>query len=93
MLMHPGENRWQEASNLQVDWPTWTPDSSAVLCKSGDLVLRYNLDSGKFETVTSVKGEETGGYLKWLGISFSGVPLRTLNRDSRQIYSLQFEPR
>jgi hypothetical protein len=67
------------------------PDSRSILCKSGDHVVRYRLDTGKFETITTVTAEETGGYFRWLGVSSDGSPIRTLNRDSRQIYSLQLD--
>lgn len=93
MLMNVSDQQWREASTVQVDWPTWTADSNSILCKSGDSVLQYRLDLGKFETITTLEPEESGGYLKWLGVSHTGAPLRTLNRDSRQIYALQLEDR
>jgi DNA-binding winged helix-turn-helix (wHTH) protein/WD40 repeat protein len=86
VLMRVSDQRWQEAPGHHVDWPTWTPDSKSILCASGGQVLRYRVESGKFETITTLKPEETGGYSRGIGTSFQGSPLRTLNRDSRQVY-------
>jgi len=93
MLMRLVDGRWQESRGRRVDWPAWMPDSKSILCKSGDFVLKYQIDTGKFETLTALKPQEIGGYSRWIGIGVNGVPLRTLNRDSRQIYALQVDER
>jgi dipeptidyl aminopeptidase/acylaminoacyl peptidase len=93
MILNLNHHRWQAAAARRVDWPSWSPDSRSVLCRSGDLVLEYRVDTGKFQTITTMKPEEIGGYSHWIGIGPGGAPLRTLNRDSRQIYSLQLDPR
>jgi Tol biopolymer transport system component/DNA-binding winged helix-turn-helix (wHTH) protein len=91
MIQSVGDKHWQEVPGRRVDWPAWLPDSKSILCKSGNLIINYRLDSGKFKILTTLKPEELGGYSRWIGTSFDGSPLRTLNRDSRQIYALQVE--
>jgi len=93
MLLHLNEHRWEAAPGLRVDWPAWMPDSRSILCDAGDLVMTYKIATGKFETLTSLKPEELGGYTRWIGTAADGSPLRILNRDSRQIYALQVEQR
>jgi hypothetical protein len=68
------------------------PDSKSILGWSANMVVKFNIDSGKFETLTPLKPEEVGGS-HWIGTTADGSPLRMLNRDSRQIYALQIEDR
>jgi DNA-binding winged helix-turn-helix (wHTH) protein len=90
-LLRISDKHWQEMPGRRVDWPAWMPDSKSILCVSGGIVLRYHINSGKFEIITQQKPSEIGGYSRWIGTSFRGSPLRTLNRDSPQIYALQLD--
>ena len=93
MVMHMSDRRWHEAGGGRADWPTWVHDSRSILCRRGNFVLRYRLDKGTFETVTVMKSEEVGGSSGWLGLAPGDTVIRTLNRDTRQIYALQLENR
>jgi DNA-binding winged helix-turn-helix (wHTH) protein len=81
-LLRISDKHWQEMPGRRVDWPAWMPDSKSILCVSSGIVLRFYIGSGKFETITQQQPEEIGGYSRWIGSSFRGSPLRTLNRDS-----------
>ncbi len=90
MLFHVKEQRWQRVEGPGISWPNWTPDSQAIYGRMGESVFRYRVDSNRFEVVTEFKPEEWGGFAHWMGVGLDGRPLRTLNRDSRQIYAIQF---
>jgi WD40 repeat protein len=90
MIYHVREKRWEEVPGLKVDWPTWTPDSRSILFQSADALMQYRIATRKFEAVTKLKTEEIGGFIHSLGVAADGSPLRTLKRDSQQIYELRF---
>jgi hypothetical protein len=90
MIYHVREKRWEEVPGWKVDWPTWTPDSRSILFQSGDALMQYRMATRKAEAVTKLKPEETGGFMRSLGVAADGSPLRTLKRDSQQIYELRF---
>jgi DNA-binding winged helix-turn-helix (wHTH) protein/Tol biopolymer transport system component len=90
MIFHANSGHWEEVPEHRVDWPSWTPDSKFIICKFGDVLMRYSIGTRKFETVADIKPNELGGFQHWIGVDLDGSPLRTRNRDTKQIYSLQF---
>ncbi|MEZ5401453.1 MAG: winged helix-turn-helix domain-containing protein [Bryobacteraceae bacterium] len=89
MLYHVAAKRWEEVAGRRVDWPTWAPDSSAILCRIGDDLTWYRIATGKFDHAANLGTGELGGHWRWVGIGADNALLRTLNRDNRQIYALQ----
>ncbi len=90
MLFHVKEKRWQRVEGPGISWPNWTSDSKSLYGRMGDSVFRYRVDRNRFEVVTEFKAEEWGGFAHWMGVGLDDRPLRMLNRDSRQIYAIQF---
>jgi dipeptidyl aminopeptidase/acylaminoacyl peptidase len=93
MLYRVKDKKWEEVKGRRVDWPSWDADSKSIFGRSGDSLIRYRLESGTFEVLTDIKPDEIGGFLHWIGLGLDGTPIRALNRDSRQVYALQVEPR
>jgi Tol biopolymer transport system component len=84
------ENRWENVAGPRIDWPTWAPDSKSLIGRDGDTIVRYWTEARKFESVAEFKPEEWGGYSRSLSVGIDNQPMRTLNRDSRQIYAIPF---
>jgi Tol biopolymer transport system component len=83
---------WERVSDLPAGWPCWTADSKAIIFRSNNLIVRLSVANRKTETLVDLKTEVTGGF--WghsLGIRADGSPLQTRDRDSRQIYKLEFQ--
>jgi Tol biopolymer transport system component len=89
MIYRVAEKRWKDTGQ-KVDWPCWTPDSKAIVFFSAGALLRYRVATGQTERLTDLKFEEMGGATHSISVGPDGSPLRTLNRDSRQIYELRF---
>jgi Tol biopolymer transport system component/DNA-binding winged helix-turn-helix (wHTH) protein len=92
MVHRLGEEGWDLVVKQRADWPIWTPDSKAILFRSGSVVLKVRLSDRTAETMTEFKDEESGGFWGAFGVAKDGSLLRTLNRDSQQVYELRFLP-
>src|SRR5262249_40548072 len=89
LMLYPVKDRkWREIRDRRVDWPSWNWDSGSIIGKSGETLVRYRMDTNGFEIITEQKPEEMGGFWRWNGVGRDGSPIRTLNRDNRQIYAL-----
>ena len=86
------DSRWEQVSDLPAGWPAWTADSKAIVFRSNNLIVRLSLASRKTETLVDLKTEVSGGF--WahsVGLRADGSPLQTRDRDSRQIYKIEFQ--
>ncbi len=92
MLYSPAEERWEPVSDVRADWPIWAPDGKTILFRVGSTILQFTPGGPKPRVVIELKDEETGGFWDAFGVTPDGTLLRTLNRDSQQIYELELEP-
>jgi Tol biopolymer transport system component/DNA-binding winged helix-turn-helix (wHTH) protein len=93
MLYTVADRRWDEVAGGSTDWPAWEPDSKSILFQSGRALMRYGIDSRRLSQVTEIEPAAAGNGSHGVGVMPDGAPIRTLNRDSRQIYELRFENR
>jgi Tol biopolymer transport system component len=93
MLFHVKDQRWEAVGEQRARWPIWALDSKSVLFRSGSAILRFRIGDPAPEVLLELKDEEIGGFWGAFGVAPDGALLRTLNRDSQQIYELRFESR
>jgi Tol biopolymer transport system component/DNA-binding winged helix-turn-helix (wHTH) protein len=93
MLYRFDKNQWTPISEGKADWPTWAADNKSIMFRADETLQRVWIDPRTTEAVASLKGAEPGGFSHALGVTPDGSPTRTLNRDSRQVYELQFQNR
>lgn len=74
-----------------ADWPSWNRDSSAILYRSGDVLKEVSVRTRVIRTIVTLKNEEEDGFMHDIGQTDTGAPIRTLNRDGRQIYDLSLQ--
>jgi len=92
MVYRFSDRKWEQVSNLPAGWPAWTADSKSIVFRSNNLIVRLSLATRKVETLVDLKTEVSGGF--WahsVGLRADGSPLQTRDRDSRQIYKLEFQ--
>ena len=88
MLYRFDENKWNVVSRGRADWPMWSADGKAILYRSGDQLVETRVEDGRTERLVIVKKEEFGGYSHAFGTTPEGAPIRTMNRDGRQVYEV-----
>jgi DNA-binding winged helix-turn-helix (wHTH) protein/Tol biopolymer transport system component len=90
MLYRFAEKTWEQVSDLPADWPVWSADSKTIFFRSTNRIQRLRLRDRTIEDVADLKSEALGGFWHSLGLTPDGSPLRMRDRDSRQIYKLEF---
>jgi Tol biopolymer transport system component/DNA-binding winged helix-turn-helix (wHTH) protein len=90
MLYRFTDKKWDRVSDLPADWPVWSADSKTILFRSNNRIERFRVRDGKIEELDDLKTEAIGGFWHSLGVTPDGSPLQVRDRDSRQIYKLDF---
>ena len=90
MLLYDMQTERWEQIRPQAESPEWTADSKALLFREADKVVRFDIATGKCTTIAELDPDHNGGFLRNIGITPAGYPIRTFNKDQRQIYAFEF---
>jgi dipeptidyl aminopeptidase/acylaminoacyl peptidase len=96
MLFDYAKQAWSEISSSSCWWANWTSDSKSFfyLEGKGESIRRFDVSTGKFQAVASLKDYRiTGNYLTWLGISPDNSPIILRDAGSQEVYALEWQTR
>jgi Tol biopolymer transport system component/DNA-binding winged helix-turn-helix (wHTH) protein len=91
MLYRFSENRWDTATDTRADYPTWSADGRRLQYRCGDRLMELDIRDKRRYEVMPLNVEELGGYSHMIGRTFDDAPVRTLSRDTRQLFEIYWQ--
>jgi len=91
VLYRMDQGSWRPLTVGRVAWPVWSADGANIQYRTEDHIAEIRIQDGRSREVVPVRGEEIGGYSRAIGRAPDDAPVRTFNRDGRQLYELYWQ--